>query len=63
MTPSYNSRAADLLFSLKFLVSYDTNRFLRTASKDVEKNTHFLRRFALGHLLGPLGSADHPLSL
>ena len=59
MTSSYTSRAADLPFPLKFLVSYDTNKFLRTSSKDVEKINHFLSRFALGHLLGPLGPAEH----
>ena len=55
--------AADLPFSLKFVVSYDTNKFLRTSSKDVEKISHFLSRFALGYLLGPLGQTDHPLLL
>ena len=59
---SYTSRAADLSFPLKFLVSYDTNK-LRTSSKHVEKISHFLSWFALGHLLGPLGPADHPLPL
>ena len=63
MTSSYTSRAADLPFSLTLLVSYDTNNFLRTSSKDVEKISHFLCRFALGHLLDPLGPADHPLPL
>ena len=63
MTSSYTSRAADLPFPLEFLVSYDTNKFLRTSSKDVEKISHFFSRFALGHLLGPLGPADHPLPL
>ena len=63
MASSYTSRAADLPFPLKFLVSYDTNKFLRTSSKDVEKINHFLSQFALGHLLGPLGPADHPLPL
>ena len=63
MTSSYTSRAADLLFPLNFLVSYDTNNFLRTSRKDVEKISYFLSRFALGHLLSPLGPADHPLPL
>ena len=63
MTSSYTSMAADLPFPLKFLVSYDTNKFLRTSSKDVEKISYFLSQFALGHLLGPLGPADHPLPL
>ena len=63
MTSSYTSRAADLPSPLKFLVSYDTNKFLRTSSEDVEKISHFLSRFALGHLLGPLSAADHPLPL
>ena len=63
MKSSYTLRAADLPFSLEFLVSYDTNKFLRTSSKDVKKISHFLSRFALGHLLGPLGPADHPLPL
>ena len=51
MTSSYTSRAADLPILLEFLVSYDANKFLRTSSKDVEKNSHFLNWFALGHLL------------
>ena len=63
MTSSYTSRAADLPFLPEFLVSYDTNKFLMTSSKDVEKISHFLSRFALGHWLGPLGPADHPLPL
>ena len=63
MTSSYTSRAADLPSPLEFLVSYDTNKFLMTLSKDVEKISHFLSRFALGYLLGPLGPADHPLPL
>ena len=63
MTSSYTSRAADLPFPLEFLVSYNTNKFLITSSKDVEKISHFLSRFALGHLSGPLGPADHPLPL
>ena len=63
MTSSYTSRAADLPFPLEFLVNYDTNKFLMTSSKDVEKISPFLSRFALGHLLGPMGSADHPLPL
>ena len=63
MTSTYTSRAADLPFPLEFLVSYDTNKFLMTSIKDVEKISHFLSRFALGHLLGPLGPADHPLPL
>ena len=63
MTSSYTSRAADLPFPLEFLVSYNTNKFLITSSKDIEKISHFLGRFALGHLLGPLGPADHPLPL
>ena len=60
---SYTSKAADLPFPLKFLLSYDTDKFLRISSKDVEKISHFLSQFALGHLLGPLGPADHPLPL
>ena len=63
MTTSYTSRAADLPFPLEYLVSYDTNKFLRTSSKDVEKMSHFLGWFALGHLLDPLRPADHPLPL
>ena len=63
MTSLYTSRAADLPFSLEFLVSYDTNKFLMTSNKDVEKISHFLTRFVLDHLLGPLSQADHPLSL
>ena len=63
MTSSQTSRAADLPSPLKCLVSYDTSKFLRTSRKDVEKISHFLSRFALGHLLGPLSAADHPLSL
>ena len=63
MMSSYTSRAADLPFPLKFLVSYDTNNFLRTSSKNVEKISHFLSRLAFGYLLGPLGPADHPLPL
>ena len=59
MTSLYTSRAADLPFPLKFLVSYDTNKLLRTSSKDVEKISHFPSQFALEHLLGPLGPADH----
>ena len=57
---SYTSKAADLPFPLKFLLSYNTDKFLRISSKDVEKISHFLSQFALGHLLGPLGPADHP---
>ena len=60
MTASCTSRAADLPFPLQFLVSYDTDKFLMTSSNDVAKISH--SRFALGHLLGPLGPADHPLS-
>ena len=63
MTSSNTSRAADLLCSLEFLVSYNTNKFLMISSKDVEKINHFLSRFALEHLSGPLDSADHLLSL
>ena len=65
MTSPYTSRAADPLFPLKLLVSYgyDTNKLLRTSSKDVEKINHFLSRFASGHLLGPLGPVDHLLTL
>ena len=63
MTSSYTSRAADLPFPQELLVSYNTNKFLITSSKDVEKISHFLSRFTLGHLLGPMGSADHPLPL
>ena len=59
MTSSYILRAADFHFPLKFLVSYDTNKLLRTSSKNVEKINHFLSWFALGHLLGPLGPAEH----
>ena len=54
---------ADLSFPLEFLVSYDTNKFLMTSSKDVEKISHFLSQFALEHLLSPLGPADHPFPL
>lgn len=43
---------ADLHFSLKFVVSYDTNQLLSIKSKDVEKINHFLNWFVLGHLLG-----------
>ena len=50
MTSSYTSRAADLPFSQKLFVSYDTNKFLRTSSKDVEKISHFLSGSAFGHL-------------
>ena len=57
---SYTSRAADLPFPQEFLVSYNTYKFLRTSSKDVEKISHFLSWFALGHLLGLLGPAEHP---
>ena len=63
MTSLYTSSAADLLFPLKLLVSYDTNKFLRTSSKDVKKVSHALSWFLLGYLLGPLGPADHPLAL
>ena len=63
MTSSYTSRAADLPFPLEFLVSYGTNKFLMTSSKDVEKISHFLSQFALGRLLGPLGPADQFLVL
>ena len=63
MKSSYTSRAADPPFALKFLVSYDPNRLLRTSSKDVEEISHFLSQFALGHLLGPLGPVDNPLPL
>ena len=63
MMSSCTSRAADLPVPLKFLVSYDTNKFLRTSSKDVEKISHFLSRLALGHLLSPLGPTDHRLPL
>ena len=63
MTSSYTSRAADFPFPSKCLVSYDTNKFLTTSNKDMEKISHFLSQFALGHLLGPMGPADHPLSL
>ena len=59
MTSLYTSKAADLPSPLTFLVSYDTNKFLRNSSEDVEKIGHFLT----GPLLGPLGPADHPLSL
>ena len=61
MTSSYTSRAADLLLLLELLLSYDWNKFLRTLSKDIEKSSHFLSRFALVHLVGPLGAADYPL--
>ena len=63
MTSSHTSRAADLPIPLEFLVSSDTNKFLMTSNKDVEKINRFLSRFALGHLLGPLSPADHPLPL
>ena len=63
MTSSYTSMAADLTFPLKFLVSYNTDKFLMTSSKDVEKISHFLGRFALRYLLGPLGPAGHPFLL
>ena len=63
MASSYTSRTANLFFPLKFLVSYEANKFQRTSSKDVEKITHFLNWFALGHLLGPLGPIDHPFPL
>ena len=49
--------------SWKFLVTYDTNKLLRTSSKVIEKISNFLSRFALGRLLGPLGPACHPLPL
>ena len=48
---------------MEFLVSYATNKFLMNASKDAEKISHFISRFALVHLLGRLGTADHPLVL
>ena len=60
MTSSYTSRAADFPFLLEFLVSYDTNKFLMTSSKDVEKISHFLSQFALEHLLGPLAQLTTP---
>ena len=63
MTSSYISRTADFRFPLEFLVSYDTNKFLMTSYKNVEKTSHFLSTFALGNLLGPKGPADHPLPL
>ena len=63
MTSSYTSRAAEIPFPLKFLVSYDTNKFLMTSNKDVQKISDFLSQFALGHLLGPLGPTDHPLPI
>ena len=63
MMSSYTSRPAALPSPLEFLVSHNTNKFMMTSSKDVEKISHFLSRFALGHLLGPLGPADHPLPL
>ena len=47
MTSSYTSRAADLHFPLNFLGSYDTKKFLKTSSQDVEKISHFFWRFAL----------------
>ena len=34
-----------------------------TSSKNVDQISHFLSRFALGHLLGPLDPPDHPLPL
>ena len=61
MTSSCTSRAADIPLPLEFLVSYNTDKFLMTSIKDVEKISHCLSRFALGHLLGTLGPADHPL--
>ena len=63
LTLSYILRAADLPFLLEFLVSYDTNMFLVTSIKDVEKISHFFSRFALGHLLGSLDPAVQPLFL
>ena len=63
MTSSYTPRAADLLFPLEYLVSYDTNKFLMTLSNGVEKIIHFLSRLTLGNLLDRLGPADRPLSL
>ena len=48
---------------MEFLVSYETNKILMTSSKDFEKISHFLSWFALGHLLGTLGPADHGLPL
>ena len=63
MTSSYTSRATDLPFPWEFLVIYGTNKFLMISSKNVEKISPFLSWFALGHLLCPLGSADHPLPL
>ena len=41
MMSSYTSRATDFPFPLKFLVTYDTNKFLRTSSKDVENDQPF----------------------
>lgn len=58
---SYNLRAADLPFRLKFLVIYGRDQLLSTQSKDVEKVSHFLGWFALVDLLGPLCLADHHL--
>ena len=63
MTSSYTSRVADLPFPLKFLVTHDTNKFLRTSTKDFEKISYILSRFALGQLLGPLDTADQPFLL
>ena len=61
MTASYISRTPGLPFPLEFLVSYNTKKFLMTSSKDVEKISHFLSQFALGHFSDSLDPADHPL--
>ena len=63
MASSYTSSANDLPFPLKFLISYDSNRFLWTSIKNVGKIGHLLSGFALRHLLGPLDPADCPLPL
>ena len=63
MASSYTSSADDLPYPLKFLINYDSNRFLRTSIKNVRKIGHLLSEFALRHLLGPLDPADCPLPL
>ena len=56
---TYISRAVNLFFLMKFLISYDKNKLLSTSSKDVEEISHFFSQFALRHLLGPLFQADY----